>query len=103
MFEDLLRPQEGIELPYDAMVEATEGYSGSDLRIVCKEAAMRPLRRLMSLLEADGRRTDEDLPEMGPVTRDDVEVALKTTRPSAHLLAARYQKFNDDYGSQTLY
>lgn len=103
MFEDLLRPQKGIELPYDSMVEATEGYSGSDLRIVCKEAAMRPLRRLMSLLEVDGEHADGALPEMGPVTRDDVEVALKTTRPSAHLLAARYQKFNDEYGSQSLY
>lgn len=103
MFEDLLRPQEGVELPYDTMVEATEGYSGSDIRIVCKEAAMRPLRRLMSLLEVNEREENEALPEMGPVTGDDVEVALKTTRPSAHLLAARYQKFNDEYGSQSLY
>eukprot|EP00250_Pteridium_aquilinum_P010024 c19098_g1_i2 orf=430-1533(+) len=103
MFEDLLRPQREVELPYDSMVEATEGYSGSDIRIVCKEAAMRPLRRLMSVLEIDGRNEDEALPEMGPVTREDIEVALKTTRPSAHLLAARYQKFNDDYGSQSLY
>lgn len=103
IFEDLLRPQEGVELPYDSMAEATEGYSGSDIRIVCKEAAMRPLRRLMSVLEVNGRETDEVLPEMGPVTTDDIEVALKTTRPSAHLLAARYQKFHDEYGSQALF
>lgn len=103
IFEDLLRPQEGVELPYNSMAEATEGYSGSDIRIVCKEAAMRPLRRLMSILEVNGRETDEVLPEMGPVTRDDTEVALKTTRPSAHLLAERYQKFHDEYGSQALF
>ncbi|MCO5554649.1 hypothetical protein L7F22_008182 [Adiantum nelumboides] len=103
MFEDLLRPQNGVELPYDSMVDSTEGYSGSDIRIVCKEAAMRPLRRLMSLLELDGRDGNKALPEMGPVTKDDVEVALRTTKPSAHLLAARYQKFNDEYGSQSLY
>lgn len=103
MFEELLRPQKGINLPYDSMVEATEGYSGSDIRIVCKEAAMRPLRRLMKVLEENGRASSEDLPEMGPVTAEDVEVALKTTRPSAHLLADRYQKFHDEYGSQALF
>ena len=32
--------------------QQTEGYSGSDLRLVCKEAAMRPVRRLVSQLEA---------------------------------------------------
>lgn len=102
MFEDLLRPQKGIELPYDSMVEATKGYSGSDIRIVCKEAAMRPLRRLMTVLEVGGHG-DKELPEMGPITENDVEVALKTTRPSAHLMAARNQKFNDEYGSRSLY
>ncbi|KAH7440246.1 hypothetical protein KP509_04G098000 [Ceratopteris richardii] len=103
MFEDLLSPQKGIHLPYDSMVEATEGYSGSDIRIVCKEAAMRPLRRLMSLLELNERNGETDMPEMGPVTQEDVDVALKITRPSAHLLASRYQKFNEEYGSHSHY
>lgn len=103
MFEDLLRPQNGVELPFDSMVDATEGYSGSDIRIVCKEAAMRPLRRLMAVLEENGRPTLSGLPEMGPITEEDVKVALKTTRSSAHLLADRYQKFHDDFGSQALF
>jgi hypothetical protein len=61
MFQDLLKPQDGIELPYDTMVEATEGYSGSDIRIVCKEAAMRPLRRLMSILDVNGGEHGEGI------------------------------------------
>jgi len=38
-------------LDLNDFVGPTEGYSGSDLMLVCKEAAMRPLRRLMSTLE----------------------------------------------------
>lgn len=52
MFEELLPLQADEEgLPYDVLVERTEGYSGSDIRLLCKETAMQPLRRLMALLE----------------------------------------------------
>ncbi|CAO2170962.1 unnamed protein product [Urochloa humidicola] len=78
----------------------TEGYSGSDIRLVCKEAAMQPLRRLMTVLERNQEEVAEDeLPEVGPVTTEDIELALRNTRPSAHLHAHRYDKFNQDYGS----
>jgi katanin p60 ATPase-containing subunit A1 len=50
-----------LEIPYETLVEKTEGYSGSDIRLVCKEAAMQPLRRLMTVLEA----SDEVVPEEG--------------------------------------
>ncbi|CAK9145321.1 unnamed protein product [Ilex paraguariensis] len=43
-----------------------------------------------------------ELPKVGPITDEDIEVALKNTRPSAHLHAHRYDKFNADYGSQIL-
>lgn len=101
MFEELLPSSPGIS--YDFLVEKTEGYSGSDIRLVCKEAAMQPLRRLMSFLESQPDNVPEDdLPAVGPVTPEDTEVALRNTRPSAHLHAHRYEKFNQDYGSQIL-
>nr|ATB19858.1 putative ATCCP1 [Juniperus scopulorum] len=105
MFKELLPLQPDHELPYDFMVESTEGYSGSDIRLVCKEAAMRPLRRLMVKLEESNAThlPEEELPSVGPVTCDDVTVALKVTRPSAHLLAPRYLNFNDEYGSQAIF
>uniref|UniRef100_A0A0D3ESD3 AAA+ ATPase domain-containing protein n=1 Tax=Oryza barthii TaxID=65489 RepID=A0A0D3ESD3_9ORYZ len=104
MFEELLPSVPGtMNIPYDVLVEKTEGYSGSDIRLVCKEAAMQPLRRLMSVLEGRQEEVPEDeLPEVGPVTTEDIELALRNTRPSAHLHVHRYEKFNQDYGSHVL-
>ncbi|PKI68000.1 hypothetical protein CRG98_011596 [Punica granatum] len=106
MFGELLPSVAGedeLELPYDLLVEKTEGYSGSDIRLVCKEAAMQPLRRLMTHLENRQEAVPEDeLPKVGPIRHEDIEAALKNTRPSAHLQAHRYEKFNSDYGSQIL-
>ncbi|KAI3466827.1 hypothetical protein Pfo_023490 [Paulownia fortunei] len=103
MFEELLPSKSEEELPYELLVERTEGFSGSDIRLLCKEAAMQPLRRLMTFLEEKQELVPEDeLPKVGPITHGDIEVALRNTRPSAHLNAHRYDKFNEDYGSQIL-
>ncbi|KAG6778928.1 hypothetical protein POTOM_015291 [Populus tomentosa] len=104
MFEELLPSQPDEEkLPFDLLVERTEGYSGSDIRLLCKEVAMQPLRRIMTLLEDTEEVVPEDeLPKVGPIRPEDIETALKNTRPSAHLHAHRYDKFNADYGSQIL-
>lgn len=42
----------GDNLNYEDFSEKLEGYSGSDIRLVCKEAAMKPLRRLMNDIES---------------------------------------------------
>ncbi|XP_047311807.1 katanin p60 ATPase-containing subunit A-like 2 isoform X2 [Impatiens glandulifera] len=106
MFDELLPSslkEEKEEFPYDLLVEKTEGYSGSDIRLLCKEAAMQPLRRLMSVLEESEEVVpEEELPKVGPIMHEDVKTALRNTRPSAHLLAHRYEQFNSDYGSQIL-
>ncbi len=36
----------------------TEGYSGSDIRLVCKEAAMRTVRKVFDILEAGALKTE---------------------------------------------
>ncbi|KAI5670900.1 hypothetical protein M9H77_11264 [Catharanthus roseus] len=103
MFEELLpSPSDEKELPYDLLVDRSEGYSGSDIRLLCKEAAMQPLRRVMASLEDRELVPEDELPKVGPITHADIEVALRNTRPSAHLHAHRYDKFNEDYGSQIL-
>ena len=40
------------DLLFLCAVQITEGYSGSDLRLVCKEAAMRPVRKIFDILES---------------------------------------------------
>ncbi|KAM7276133.1 hypothetical protein ACFE04_017999 [Oxalis oulophora] len=63
MFEGLLplQPDDEEQLPYDLLVEKSEGYSGSDIQLLCKEVAMQPLRRLMSVLE----KSEDVVPEDG--------------------------------------
>ena len=46
MFQHYLPPEIAPRIPYDILGSSTEGYSGSDIRLVCKESAMAPLRRL---------------------------------------------------------
>ncbi|KAB5560750.1 hypothetical protein DKX38_005707 [Salix brachista] len=61
MFEELMPSQPDEEkLPCDLLVERTEGFSGSDIRLLCKEAAMQPLRRIMTLLEDREEVVPED-------------------------------------------
>ncbi|KAI8898744.1 P-loop containing nucleoside triphosphate hydrolase protein [Globomyces pollinis-pini] len=40
-----------MELDFVQFAEETEGYSGSDINLVCREAAMRPLRTLFDRLD----------------------------------------------------
>jgi katanin p60 ATPase-containing subunit A1 len=50
MFQKLLNDEMAEGLDYDAIAEKTEGYSGSDITQVCKEAAMRPVRYSINLI-----------------------------------------------------
>merc|ERR1712070_599067 len=51
MISALLPPKSTEGVDYDVVAASSEGWSGSDVRLLCKEAAMHPLRRLMRKLE----------------------------------------------------
>ncbi|CAL8068301.1 unnamed protein product [Calicophoron daubneyi] len=109
MFETFLPPvigatsSGGLQLTchinYAEVAELTEGYSGSDIRLVCKEAAMRVVRKIFDILE---NHTDEAHPELhirlDPVLTEDVKAAISTTMPSARQLAGKYQEWQRNYG-----
>ncbi len=60
----------------DDVAEASEGYSQSDLKNLCQQAAMEPLRELGN----DILTTSKDA--VRPVSRRDFETAQKYARPS---------------------
>ena len=92
----------------ESYAQNTDGYSGSDLRLLCKEAAMRPVRRLVVELEAmesaGGGAPVADskvatLMDGHRVSHSDVVASLECTKPSAKLFADKYVRWNADFGS----
>lgn len=91
-------------LDFQAIAEATEGYSGSDIFLLCKEAAMRPMRRLMRKLKAfDDDDPDGDVSDVkvDKLTQKDVDAALKMVKCSASNkeFLKLYSEFTSMYGA----
>lgn len=51
MFEKHLRSRTAAEVAFDPISQLTEGYSGADIELVCRESAMMPVRRLMRRID----------------------------------------------------
>ncbi|XP_056259646.1 katanin p60 ATPase-containing subunit A-like 2 isoform X1 [Seriola aureovittata] len=88
------------ELDYETLAKGMEGYSGSDIRLVCKEAAMRPVRKIFDALESH-QDEDTDLPtiQLETVTTADFLEVLAHTKPSARNLMDRYTAWEREYES----
>ncbi|ELU01316.1 hypothetical protein CAPTEDRAFT_183389 [Capitella teleta] len=86
------------DLDYDYIAEKTEGYSGSDIRLLCKEAAMGPVRKIFTALETHAEGTDLHV-KLDTITTMDVESALKHTKPSARNLVVKYEAWQKEYES----
>jgi len=64
---------------FEELADLTEGYSGRDISIVCREAAMEPIREL----QRTGRMDDEqEILDIRPVSRDDLLNAVENIRPA---------------------
>ncbi|KAB1256360.1 Katanin p60 ATPase-containing subunit A-like 2, partial [Camelus dromedarius] len=79
------------ELEYSVLGRETEGYSGSDIKLVCREAAMRPVRKIFSALE-NHQSESSHLPgiQLDTVTTADFLDVLAHSKPSAKNLTHRY-------------
>uniref|UniRef100_A0A8C5GZX5 Katanin p60 ATPase-containing subunit A-like 2 n=1 Tax=Gouania willdenowi TaxID=441366 RepID=A0A8C5GZX5_GOUWI len=93
----------GVELrtvlEYDMLARETEGYSGSDIRLVCKEAAMRPVRKIFDALESHQDETKMPAIELETVTTADFLDVITHTKPSARTLMDRYVEWEREYES----
>lgn len=82
---------------FDTLAEMTRGYSGSDIKALCQDAAMGPIRKLQCLA-ADIATVKAEL--VSPVALDDFEAALSHVRPSVSQDdLSQYVKWNSVYGS----
>ncbi|ORX77716.1 AAA-domain-containing protein [Anaeromyces robustus] len=102
-------------LDYDKLAEITEGYSGSDIKLVCKEAAMIPVRKIFSILEnmdeeqssiiinndnSEESQVDITALKREPVQMKDIFKALSCTKPSCPTtLSGKYLEWQNNYGS----
>ncbi|RLN88452.1 hypothetical protein BBJ28_00008984 [Nothophytophthora sp. Chile5] len=75
------------------IVKATEGYSGSDLKAVCKDAALGPIRELGAKI------ADVTAEEVRGINASDFQVALTRVRPSVSTVTIEsLMAWNEQYG-----
>ncbi|XP_036385516.1 katanin p60 ATPase-containing subunit A-like 2 [Megalops cyprinoides] len=88
------------ELDYSLLGQETEGYSGSDVKLVCKEAAMRPVRKIFDALE-NHQEGDSKMPtiQLDTVTTADFLDVIAHTKPSAKNLTEKYVAWEREYES----
>ncbi|XP_073139923.1 uncharacterized protein [Henckelia pumila] len=87
------------EFSFDQLANATEGYSGSDLKNLCIAAAYRPVQELLEE-ETKGPRSDQ-IATLRPLNLDDFVHSKAKVGPSVAYDAAsmnELRKWNDRYG-----
>jgi len=110
MHMETQKTEEGLNL--EACAEATDGYSGADIKLLCKEAAMRPVRRLLVKLDemenglglqgGDTVEADkvQQLIESNPITQKDLDSSVAcTNKSSGGVMEAKYESWAKEFGS----
>lgn len=92
-----------IENIKGSLAASTEGYSGADIHILCREASMMPIRRLMvdmSPQEIQQKRFLGIL-EVPTVLYEDFIAAIENTRPSVSPASiSKFLSWDREFGSR---
>ena len=78
--------------------EVLEGYSGSDIKLLCKEMLMMRTRRAINIMEKDNKGRVFNILEF-PVTKEDFDEAVRKVKPAFTYKTERYEKWMSDFGS----
>ena len=107
LLQSMIPAEQTNVVDYRTLASQLEGYSGADLKLLCKEAAMKPIRRLMVRLEnIDVNHTrnwhrpanPKTVPAPDPVPAQNFNEAMQTTK-AAGLPEEKYQQWFQEYGS----
>ena len=71
------------DVDLDKIAEMTHGYSGADLAALCKEAAIRALRRVLPEIDLEADKIPAEILNKIEVTEKDFYDAFKSMSPSA--------------------
>ncbi|MCQ2817189.1 MAG: AAA family ATPase [archaeon] len=85
-------------IDYEKFSELLEGYSGSDVRLVCKEALMIKTRKAIKIIEA-GDKNKIFQPNDFPVEKEDLEEAFNKVKPAFSYKTEEYEKWFKEFGS----
>ncbi|XP_048787565.1 katanin p60 ATPase-containing subunit A-like 2 isoform X1 [Lagopus muta] len=88
------------DLDYSLLGRETDGYSGSDIKLVCKEAAMRPVRKIFDALE-NHQPGNSNLAtvRLDTITTADFLDVITHTKPSAKKLSQKYTAWQREFES----
>ncbi|XP_077479397.1 katanin p60 ATPase-containing subunit A-like 2 isoform X8 [Stigmatopora argus] len=88
------------ELDYQLLAKEMKGYSGSDIRLVCKEAAMRQVRKVFEALESNQNGDAGTLTvQLETVTTQDFLEVLAHTKPSVRDVMEKHTAWEKDFKS----
>lgn len=90
----------GIEIAsdvdFDELATLTEGYSGSDIALICRDAAMMPIREL----DTAGTLTRKDI-KVRSVNREDFLKSMKKVKPTVSPdELQKYEEWTKEYASE---
>ncbi len=85
----------GDDVDFEVLAEITDGYSGSDIAMVCREAIMTPIREM----DMAGAIDDTSITARA-VTQDDYLEAIEAINPSvSDDEIEKYDRWNEEFGS----
>jgi len=83
------------DVNFDELAKITEGYTGSDIAMLCREAIMIPIREL----DREGILTEDTQPR--DVKRDDFITAMARIKPVVTPDELRkFEEWNDEFGAE---